>query len=433
MATTTFELKGDQPQAMEKLCHWFDTKSKKFCILNGPAGTGKTTLLRAFKDYVRGRTIFTAPTNKATRVLRQTLTTPDYRPECRTIYSVLGLRLEANGELKELKASEDDVDLSRFKLIVIDEGSMIPPTLLNHLSGALKGLDILVLILGDPYQLPPVGLPASPIWKMPEAGFAEEVTLSRILRHDNTILNTVTEIRAQIDRMFPAIKIVTSYDATGGVKKMADREFRAAIWEAAEAGRFVGSSPEKIVAWRNVTVMEANNLVRTAIYNNQESANALPYWLPGDRLVVTEPAKDFADEPVASTDDEGSVRRVEVHPHPMYEEYKCWVIDAILDTNEVVTFWALHPSSQQAWAMKKQELANEARNHPRRWKDYWGFIEKFHQVRHGYAITAHRSQGSTYQTVYVNSLDILVNQNRKEAFQCLYVACSRASLNLNVM
>jgi len=46
-------------------------------------------------------------------------------------------------------------------------------------------------------------------------------------------------------------------------------------------------------------------------------------------------------------------------------------------------------------------------------------------VKYAYAITAHRAQGSTYDTVYVDYQDILMNRERYEAFQCLYVASSR--------
>jgi hypothetical protein len=47
-----------------------------------------------------------------------------------------------------------------------------------------------------------------------------------------------------------------------------------------------------------------------------------------------------------------------------------------------------------------------------------------------YGATVHRAQGSTYETVWVDYQDILKNRNRREAFQCLYVACSRPTTKL---
>ena len=61
---------------------------------------------------------------------------------------------------------------------------------------------------------------------------------------------------------------------------------------------------------------------------------------------------------------------------------------------------------------------------------FWEFKEAFHKLRHAYAITAHRSQGSTYDTAFVDWRDILLNRNRGEAFRCLYVACTRPKRRL---
>lgn len=40
---------------------------------------------------------------------------------------------------------------------------------------------------------------------------------------------------------------------------------------------------------------------------------------------------------------------------------------------------------------------------------------------------AHRSQGSTVPTVFVDGPNIMKNRNDREAMRCLYVATSRAS------
>ena len=60
------------------------------------------------------------------------------------------------------------------------------------------------------------------------------------------------------------------------------------------------------------------------------------------------------------------------------------------------------------------------------WSKFWTLKEAFHNVRHGYATTAPRSQGSTYETSFVDWRDILANRNPTEARRCLYVAFTRA-------
>ncbi len=64
---------------------------------------------------------------------------------------------------------------------------------------------------------------------------------------------------------------------------------------------------------------------------------------------------------------------------------------------------------------------------------YYFFIDYFAQINYGNAITTHRSQGSTYKRVYVDLIDIInCNDVKKEGFQCLYTAVTRASENLEI-
>jgi exodeoxyribonuclease-5 len=90
----------------------------------------------------------------------------------------------------------------------------------------------------------------------------------------------------------------------------------------------------------------------------------------------------------------------------------------------------LHEDYEKLHANKVEELAQAARADHRKWGAFWAFKEAFHKVRHSYAITAHRAQGSTYEAVFVDWRDILTNRNRGEAFRCLYVACTRPKKEL---
>jgi hypothetical protein len=65
---------------------------------------------------------------------------------------------------------------------------------------------------------------------------------------------------------------------------------------------------------------------------------------------------------------------------------------------------------------------------------YYSFIDQFAKINYGNAITTHRSQGSTYKRVYVDLIDIIKwNESKKEAYQCLYTAVTRASENLEML
>jgi ATP-dependent exoDNAse (exonuclease V) alpha subunit len=90
----------------------------------------------------------------------------------------------------------------------------------------------------------------------------------------------------------------------------------------------------------------------------------------------------------------------------------------------------LHPASKQQFENDSQMLAHEAQGNSKLWRRFWEHKDMFHDIRFAYALTAHRSQGSTYTNCFVDYQDVLYNRNRREAFQCLYVAASRARKKL---
>jgi exodeoxyribonuclease-5 len=391
-----------------------------FRVLKGYAGSGKTFMLRQLPDRMKGRIVWTAPTNKATKCLREALTADDYKPDCRTIYSLLGLRLEANGEVKELSQPEDPVDLSTYRLVVVDEAFMLNKAVMAAIQSAHNTSGVRFLFVGDPCQLPPVKEDKSPVEALPV--IAE---LTEVMRHDNQILTIATHIRSQIGKAMTQLRIASDNDGAEGVWRLDRRRFEALILDKAGLGWFSDGTTAKAIAWRNVEVDRLNAVIRNKIFPGVTE----PYVI-GDRVIFTSPASDLDDQPMASTDDEGVVEGVVEEPHPLYGEFTTLRLSITLDTNRLVTARVLHPRDAAAWQRKKDDLALLAKSNGRLWRNFWDFIEAFHSLRHAYAITAHRSQGSTYDNAFVLWSDIMLNRNRTEALRCLYVASTRARKRL---
>jgi hypothetical protein len=61
------------------------------------------------------------------------------------------------------------------------------------------------------------------------------------------------------------------------------------------------------------------------------------------------------------------------------------------------------------------------------------FIEPFANVNYGYCTTIHKSQGSTYEYVYIDIDDITDNNKLNEMKRCLYTACTRGAYELNLL
>jgi exodeoxyribonuclease V len=422
-------LSQDQALAVSALTTWLAQPTKEvgsFFRLSGSAGMGKTFLLGHLPDSFRGRVVFTAPTNKAVRALKSAIAAPSYSPEFRTIFSLLGLTLQATGEIKVLTAPEDPIDLSKYSLIIVDEASMISSLLMKHIQETSDSYKIRFLFIGDPAQLPPVGEPASPVWSIPLAD-TSQFALSKVMRHDNTILDLATAARKEIGKPAPCLNLkpfeftLGKVPKAGGVIKYTPAEFLLSIREATGLGHFSTPTGAKVIAWRNVTVDFWNKAIRDALWK-EEAQNP---WLPGDRVVFTSPARDLMDEPMASTDDEGVVNSAVITSHPNFPEIKVYRISITLDDNKVASALVLHPSSNLIHLELLNRFSADAKARPRLWKKFWEFKDSFHQLRHSYALTAHRAQGSTYDRAFVCFSDILLNRDRQEAFKCFYVAVTR--------
>lgn len=413
-----FNLNPEQLAATDAVMDWLSTSSAPFFLLSGSAGTGKTYSLQALIPQIKGRIIFTAPTNKAVRVLRKMLTSEDYKPECRTIYSLLGLRLEANGEVKELAEPEDPVDLTQYRLVVVDEGSMVNRQVFGFIKRVAQDFNVKFLFMGDAAQLPPVKEDKSLIWTIPGA------ELRTVMRYDNQILKLATSLRDKLSHPAPIFKPASDNDGQVGIWTVTGPQFQAQLADKARNGHFQVPDKVKALAWRNVTVDSLNTFIRSHIFDAEALSSP---WLPTDRVTLTGPAADLEGEPMGHTDDEGSVVRVDVDFHPLYPEYKVHRISMETDDGRFMTLQVLHPDDHLRFQQHKARLAAEAKIERRRWRNFWDLVEAFHQVRHAYAGTVHRAQGSTYENVFVDWRDILLNRNRTEAIQCLYVAVTRAS------
>ena len=129
----------------------------RFSILTGGAGTGKTTVLRAFVSGLREKEpnhsfLLLAPTGKATVLLSQRVGL-----DAETIHRFLFRRKWSVPPTFVLRRQGGDRETSA-KTVIIDESSMIDVTLLAGLFRALN-LEYVdrVILVGDSGQLPPIG------------------------------------------------------------------------------------------------------------------------------------------------------------------------------------------------------------------------------------------------------------------------------------
>jgi len=142
------DLTEDQKNAMKNIINWYKNIDRQVFILNGSAGTGKTTLLKILTDEldITENTMFASFTGKASLVLK-TKGIKNSSTIHRLIYNPI---VKADGSLEfRLK---DINELNSVKLIIIDESSMVSKQLLED----LLSFNIKIIFVGDKNQIPPI-------------------------------------------------------------------------------------------------------------------------------------------------------------------------------------------------------------------------------------------------------------------------------------
>jgi hypothetical protein len=137
----------------EKAAALGELAESRFSVLVGPAGTGKTTILRALiqqPEIDGGGVLLLTPTGKA-RVRLETTT----RHEAKTLAQFL-IALNRYDERTGAYLVTGGDRIQAGKTVIVDEASMLTEEMLASLIDALRGVDRFILV-GDPRQLPPIG------------------------------------------------------------------------------------------------------------------------------------------------------------------------------------------------------------------------------------------------------------------------------------
>lgn len=174
----------------EKAAALAEIATSRFSVLVGPAGTGKTSILRALLNEPgirNGGVLLLAPTGKA-RVRMQTQT----KHPAQTIAQFLVRLQRYNGATGVYFPNRHAEGATQFKTVIVDEASMLTEDQLAALLDAIVAADRVVLV-GDPGQLPPIGAgrpfadlvealrPVAPCWPCVSRGYAE---LTQRMRQD---------------------------------------------------------------------------------------------------------------------------------------------------------------------------------------------------------------------------------------------------------
>lgn len=430
---------NDQKQALLLFEQFLSSKENVF-ILSGYAGTGKTTLLRTMVNYVNqlGKTnYFMAPTGRAAKVLSE---------NTGRIATTIHKGIYSFNDLQEVgQESEDSNDVSfkyYFKLrnnpevngsvIFVDEASMISNALsegeffrfgsgfllkdLVKYSGVSNPNSLTKLVfIGDPAQLPPVGMNESPaldpeylrnIFQL-QCIHAELKEVKR-QNQGSSVLKLATEVRQSIEaKNFSQFSIP---DSSRDVRHVKVGGFLDSYFNTSES--------KIAIAFKNKTALGINQDIRSRLYHDTSRIqkgdriiigrnNYSLGILNGEFGVVNSVSDQTIQREVSFKIQGGELSRVKliwraielvmvdikgeeiVIPGKMLENYLTG--DNYLTSDEqralYIDFKTRHPNLKKG----TQEFRDAIKGDP-----YFNCI----QLKYGYAVTCHKAQGGQWKNVF---------------------------------
>lgn len=190
-------LTADQAEAFrltkEATSHPFGSYTEnKFFVIDGYAGTGKSTLIPKLVETAVKPAQILAPTNKALLVVNTKLAS--YTPELN--YSKSTLHSLLYGQPSEDMQWIPTEEKIRDKVVIIDESSMVNLTVFKDLIS--KYQNSYIIFVGDSFQLEPIGEPTAIFTSLPR------FTLTEVVRYDSSILSVANRLRSTLR---PIVKI----------------------------------------------------------------------------------------------------------------------------------------------------------------------------------------------------------------------------------
>lgn len=401
---TTITLTPGQESALGSFTQFLADPMEQVFVLEGYSGTGKSTLVRFIIEqlpnllktvkllnphYPEYEVTLTATTNKAAESLSYITGEP-----VSTIHSCLGLVVQREWETGKQYLSAKNMEVLEGHLLFIDEASYIDSSLLQWIFKKTKNCKI--VFMGDPAQLTPVKSNNTPVF---HAGFPT-ARLTEVVRQaeGNPIIELSTKFRetVQTGQFFsfkPDGKHIIALSDKDFLKEVR-KEFCRPNWSYQDS---------KILAWTNARVVHYNALVRDMVQgtpNLQAGDYAIcnSYVHSGGTKIKTDQMVLITSvEPAKCYSIEGKLYGVD-------GKTKLFMPNSLKEKKEALAI----ARSQGNWSMV-EEIEN-------RWID----------LRAAYACTVNKSQGSTFDKVFIDLSDIAKCNMGEQIARMMYVAISRA-------
>lgn len=447
----------EQIEGLTKIRHWLKN-GQTFFTLAGYAGTGKTTIIKKILEGYFGGVVVSAPTHKAKKVIMSTT-----GKEGQTLHGLLGLRPDL--DLDNFNPNDPKFNpiavpkITDYNFVIIDEASMINQELYDLILEKTKDSRTKILFMGDPAQIPPVGEKESVVFNQATNEFHQ---LTKIERQNDTnpLAFVYDALRNNLDKLDGGFGRISNMNELGeGVIFTTDkRKFRETILEKFKSDEFKNDTDfAKVIAWKNDTVIASNKVIRDELFGKNTDIIEVGDILMAYRSItdskqrynIIENSADYMIVEKSGLEENSygikgfNVKLREDLPNHRFHFENVFIIDAN-DYNNLHLYGQMHDFFRDMGKSDKKL-----------WTKYYDFrranilmktIDKYingqyrsasdvivKDMDYGYAITCHKSQGSTYSHVFVMENDINQNWVLKERNQIKYVALTRPSMTATVL
>jgi len=449
---------AEQFDGLNKIKYWLKN-GQTFFTLAGYAGTGKSTMIKKVLDFYRYGVVVSAPTHKAKKVVMNMT-----RKEGQTLHSLLGLRPDV--DLDNFNPNDPKFNpiaiprITDYNFVIIDEASMINKELYDLIIDKTLDSKTKVLYMGDPAQIPPVGEKESIVFSQDQTKEFHQLTKIERQSDTNPLAFVYDALRNNLNKLDGGFQRVTNMNELGeGVEFTVNkRNFRTAILDKYSSSDFKKDTDfAKVIAWKNDTVRQSNMVIRTELFGKDTDVVEVGDVLMGYRSVSSENRRtniieNSADYRVVDkTGLEENAYAIKGYHVKLREDLArgefVFQDVFIIDTKD--------HDNLHLYAQMHDFFRDMGKSNKKMWNKYYEFrrsnllmvtIDKHKSglyrssqdiivkdLDYGYAITGHKSQGSTYSHVFVMENDINDNWVLKERNQIKYVALTRPSMTATVL
>ena len=444
-----------QEGLLRKVADFVSSDDSDILVVNGYAGTGKTTAISAVISVMKEfqtKCVLLAPTGRAAKVLSSYAGQPAY-----TIHKHIYRQKSVGGDgfgqfsLAPNKDKEALFIVDEVSLIGIDAGQQQSTAafgtgnLLEDLISFVRaGVECKVILIGDSAQLPPIGLEASPAL-LPEymkmMGGVQFAELSTVVRqqHESGILYNATLIRQLQSELEygPGVMDICDLgletEPFDDIERISGGELIEKIGDAYSA---YGEDDTIILCRSNKRAIKYNLGVRSTVQFKEERL------VRDDKLMIVKNCYQFLEgiegmdyiangdiaklQKISKFEERYGLHFAEARiSFPDYDDQEI-VAKVILDTLESESASLTYEQSNMLYQGVNEDYAHITAKRKRyesvREDKYYNAL----QLKYANAITCHKSQGGQWRCVFIDN-PFWQEELTVDDLKWLYTAITRAT------